>query len=96
MIFGRPGSGKSTFATWLSNFYPLPIYHLDKYFYIRNWLERDYNEFLEIQENIVNSESWIIDEIAYVPLKCASHVQIWCFTSIFLKLFAFSVFSKDF
>lgn len=48
MIFGRPGSGKSTFATWLSQSLDLPLHHLDKHFYIRNWVERDYNEFLQI------------------------------------------------
>jgi adenylate kinase family enzyme len=33
MIFGRPGSGKSTFATWLSRALNLPLHHLDKHFY---------------------------------------------------------------
>lgn len=61
MIFGRPGSGKTIFATWLSNSLNLPLHHLDKYFYIQNWIERDYKEFLQIQENIVNTELWIID-----------------------------------
>ncbi len=61
MIFGRPGSGKSTFATWLSQSLGLPLHHLDKHFYSSNWVERDYNEFLQIQQNIVNSERWIVD-----------------------------------
>lgn len=61
MIFGRPGSGKSTFATWLSGVLGLPLHHLDKHFYISNWVERDYNEFLEIQKNIVETECWIVD-----------------------------------
>lgn len=61
MIFGRPGSGKSTFATWLSSSLGLPIYHLDKYFFINNWIERDYNEFLKLQQNIVDTECWIVD-----------------------------------
>lgn len=61
MIFGRPGSGKSTFATWLSRSLGLPLYHLDKHFYVNNWVERDYDEFLQIQQNIVDDESWIVD-----------------------------------
>lgn len=32
-IFGRPGSGKSTFALQLHKKLNLPLYHLDKYFY---------------------------------------------------------------
>lgn len=60
-IFGRPGSGKSTFALKLRNYTNLPLYHLDKYFYIANWIKRDYQEFLSIQQNIVNQKNWIID-----------------------------------
>ena len=61
MIFGRPGSGKSTFAAWLSRSLGLPLHHLDKHFYVHHWVERDYNEFLQIQKNIVDTESWIVD-----------------------------------
>lgn len=61
MIFGRPGSGKSTFAALLSRLIGLPLCHLDKYFYTKNWIQRDYSEFLQIQQNIVNTEEWIID-----------------------------------
>lgn len=61
MIFGRPGSGKTTFAHWLSKKTSLSLCHLDKYFFTENWEERNYNDFLEIQQNIVNRDSWIID-----------------------------------
>jgi adenylate kinase family enzyme len=61
MIFGRPGSGKSTFALWLSNTLQLPLYHLDKYFFESDWIERDYQEFLKIQQSLVEKATWIID-----------------------------------
>jgi adenylate kinase family enzyme len=61
MIFGRPGGGKSTFAVWLSDALQLPLHHLDKHFFTANWIERDYNEFLSIQKNIVTGKTWIID-----------------------------------
>lgn len=61
MIFGRPGSGKTTFATWLSKFLNIPLHHLDKYFYVNNWIERDYDEFLKLQQNIIDTDCWIID-----------------------------------
>jgi adenylate kinase family enzyme len=60
-IFGRPGSGKSTFALKLHMSTRLPLYHLDRYFFIANWIERNYQEFLAIQKNIVEQELWIID-----------------------------------
>jgi adenylate kinase family enzyme len=61
MIFGRPGSGKSTFALNLSKRLNLPLYHLDKYYFIENWQERNREEFLQTQQEIVNQEKWIID-----------------------------------
>lgn len=61
MIFGRPGSGKSTFAVNISKQLKLPVYHLDKYFYQRNWKERNYQEFIAIQQSFINKEKWIID-----------------------------------
>ena len=60
-IFGRPGSGKSTFALKLHKETNLPLYHLDKYFFTANWVERDYQQFLSIQQDIVDQERWIID-----------------------------------
>ena len=47
MIFGRPGSGKSTFANQLGKKLKLLVYPLDKYFYVRNWVERDKQDSLE-------------------------------------------------
>ncbi len=61
MIFGRSGSGKSTFALWLSEQMQLPLYHLDKYFFTENWVERDYDEFMADQQALVDQDHWIID-----------------------------------
>lgn len=61
MIFGLPGSGKTTFASFLSKELGLPLYHLDRYFFEANWKERNYEEFLSIQERFVQTERWIID-----------------------------------
>ena len=61
MIIGRPGGGKSTFALKLKEILKLPLYHLDKYFYVDNWQPRDYQAFLETQQQFVDSSTWIID-----------------------------------
>jgi adenylate kinase family enzyme len=61
MIFGRAGSGKSTFALYVSKRLNLPLYHLDKYFFIDNWGACPKEEFLKIQQNFVDQEEWIID-----------------------------------
>ncbi|WP_052046063.1 AAA family ATPase [Candidatus Paracaedibacter symbiosus] len=59
MIFGRPESGKSTFAKQLCHQTGIPLYHLDRYFFIENWVERDEAEFLEIQRKLVAQDCWI-------------------------------------
>ena len=69
MIFGIPGSGKSTFAAKLSQQLGLPLYHLDKYFFVRDWQERDYSEFLGIQRRLVEQKQWIIDGNATKSLE---------------------------
>lgn len=61
MIFGIAGSGKSTFSLTLARILDLPVEHLDRYFFIDNWAERDYDEFLKIQSTLVEKERWIID-----------------------------------
>jgi len=61
MVFGRPGSGKSTFASWVATALNLPLHHLDKHFFTENWKERNYSEFLQIQQNIVDGNAWIVD-----------------------------------
>jgi adenylate kinase family enzyme len=69
MIFGRPGSGKSTFALELNKRIGIPLYHLDKYFYVAHWIERDYTEFIKIQKSLVEQPAWIIDGNATKSLE---------------------------
>lgn len=69
MIFGIPGSGKSTFAVQLGDLLGLPVHHLDRYFFVENWVERDYEEFLQIQKQLVEEEKWIIDGNAIHSLE---------------------------
>jgi adenylate kinase family enzyme len=61
VLFGRPGSGKSTCALRLHQATGLPLYHLDAYFFLANWQERIYHEFLSLQQQIVDQDRWIID-----------------------------------
>jgi adenylate kinase family enzyme len=97
MIFGIPGSGKSVFANRLAKLLGISIYHLDKYFYVENWKERNYDEFLEIQQKIVRKPTWIIDGNSMKSLECRFqnadiaiyfHFPLWlCFFRVFKRLF---------
>lgn len=68
-IIGLPGSGKSTFALKLSKRLEIPLFHLDKYFFVADWKERPSEEFLQMQEKLVQEDSWIIDGNALQSLE---------------------------
>ena len=96
-IFGRPGSGKSTLALALSKSLNLPLHHLDRYFFEANWIERNYQEFLSMQQEMVDSEKWIIDgnslhslEMRYAKADLVLFLNppIWkCYWRVFKRLF---------
>lgn len=96
-IFGRPGSGKSTLALALSKNLNLPLHHLDRYFFEANWIERNYQEFLDIQQEMVDSEKWIVDgnnpkslEMRYAKADIVLflNLPIWkCYWRVFRRLF---------
>ena len=97
MIFGRSGSGKSTFAHDLHKITGLPLYHLDKYFFTRNWVERDKQEFLDIQQSIVDTHFWIIDGNSIKSLEMRysradlvlylNHPRWLCYIRVFKRIF---------
>ncbi|STX29206.1 DNA topology modulation protein [Legionella beliardensis] len=97
MIMGRSGSGKSTFAYHLHQQTKLPLYHLDKYFFTDYWVERDYQEFLTIQQALVNQEQWIIDgnstksfELRYQRASVCiyfNYPRYRCYWRVFKRLF---------
>lgn len=101
-IFGRPGSGKSTFALKLHKETNLPIYHLDKYFYQENWIPRDYQEFLNIQQEIVNKDCWIVDgnslqslEMRYAKSEIVLYFNFSRWLCIFRLLKRYFIKDKD-
>lgn len=97
MIFGRPGGGKSTFAAQLSKILNLPLHHLDKHFYKEKWVERDYDEFLAIQQAIVNNEAWVIDGNATRSFEMRWAKADWVFYFNFPKTTCyFRVFKRFF
>ena len=97
MIFGRPGAGKSTFALNLSQKTGNPLYHLDRYFFVENWVERDKQEFLQIQQSLVDQDRWIIDgnsirslgmRYARADLVLYFNYPRWlCYWRVFKRLF---------
>jgi adenylate kinase family enzyme len=61
LVIGMPGGGKSTLAKTLHEQLGLPLYHLDRLFWMPSWKERPDDEWEEIQTDLISRKKWIID-----------------------------------
>lgn len=60
-ILGYSGSGKSTCAKQLAQFYNILVLYLDQIYFLPNWVERDRKEAIQVVINFMNQENWILD-----------------------------------
>ena len=60
-VIGCGGSGKSTLARKLGRLLSIPVHHLDKIFWKPNWTPMQHAEFLQAQEVIFATDTWILD-----------------------------------
>ena len=61
LVIGSPAAGKSTLSHALAERSGLPLYHLDKMFWLAGWIERDRNEGRAELERVLAQDRWIID-----------------------------------
>ncbi len=62
LIFGGPGSGKSTLAARLGAKLHLPVFHIDKLFWLPGWVERPKPEVAaDIEKVLAMNDAWVID-----------------------------------
>ncbi len=96
-LIGLPGSGKSTFAVRLSKLLDIPVHHLDRHMFEPDGKKRDKREFIEIQNAILNEESWIVEgcsfstfEMRFAKADTLIYFQFprfVCYWRIFKRLF---------
>ena len=60
-IIGSSGSGKSTLARHLGDKLELPVHHLDRLLWKKNWELTSREEQIAIQNKLVQNDKWIID-----------------------------------
>lgn len=90
LIFGIPGSGKTLLAHRMAEVLNLPIFHVDKHFFERGWLERDHDHFLEDVRSVLKTDRWIIDGNGMRTLEMRykeADVVIYCRLSRLLCLY---------
>lgn len=61
LVIGSPGSGKSTLSHELAKRTGLPLYHLDRMFWLPGWIERDRAEGRAELKGVLAQDRWIID-----------------------------------
>lgn len=61
IIFGLPGSGKTTFANKLSEYTKVVVFHVDRHFFEKGWVERPKQLFFADIKKMLSKENWIIE-----------------------------------
>lgn len=61
LVIGCCGTGKSTFAKFLSGKLKRELIHLDQHFHNPNWVPKSSEEFDEIVRSLVLKDEWIMD-----------------------------------
>src|SRR5947209_12560620 len=61
VIIGSPGAGKTTFAKALGSIRKLKVYHLDRFFWLRNWQGKDRETRIDTLQKLVLEKQWIIE-----------------------------------
>ena len=61
VIIGRGASGKSTLALRLGEILGLPVIELDKVFWQPGLVPTPRDQWVEIQERLVEEDGWIMD-----------------------------------
>ncbi len=62
LIFGRSGAGKSSLAYRLGSKLDLPVFHLDKYFWMPGWVAKTKPEHaMDVQKILATNDSWVIE-----------------------------------
>lgn len=65
VVIGNSASGKSALSMKISEQLDLPVHHLDKILWKAGWERTPEDEFRSKHDEILKSEKWIIDGVAY-------------------------------
>ncbi|MBY9001517.1 MAG: hypothetical protein KGD64_11410 [Candidatus Heimdallarchaeota archaeon] len=65
VVFGNAASGKSTLSMKIKELTGIPVYHLDKILWKKNWKRTSEEEFIDKHKEIINKEEWILEGVAY-------------------------------
>lgn len=61
LVFGNSGAGKTTLSLKLAEKLSLPVYHLDRLWWLPGWKTDTRENFDRKLAEILHQDSWIID-----------------------------------
>lgn len=61
VIIGSPAAGKSTLARHLGSILNIKVYHLDRFFWERDWKEKPRDTRIDILQKLIQEKRWIIE-----------------------------------
>jgi hypothetical protein len=61
LIIGSPGAGKSVFTNKIASHLKLPVFHLDDFYWLKDWSKPTNANWLTILDRLIKKENWIID-----------------------------------
>ena len=61
LILGPSGSGKSTVCRRIGRILDIPIIHLDKHYWLPNWIDTPKDEWPDKVRRLIASEAWVMD-----------------------------------
>lgn len=97
LIFGIPGSGKTTFSNRVSILTGIPIFHIDKHLFEegKGWRKRPPEDFLADVKRELEKDSWIIEGCGMRSLEMRyKEADIAVFCSLPLSVCFFRIFSR--
>jgi adenylate kinase family enzyme len=80
VIIGSAGAGKSTLAQKLGSVLNIEVIHLDRYFWQPKWKEKPRDTRIEILQELVQEERWIIEGTYLSPQTAVSTQLIRLFS----------------
>lgn len=89
MIVGAPGSGKSTLARALGARLGLPVHHMDRIHFVRDWQERPKGQKIALAQAVEAQDAWIFEgslSATYETRLAHADMFIWLDLPVGLRL----------
>lgn len=61
LVLGPYGAGKTNFSNELSTLLKIPVFHLDRYYWLSNWQTPKLDKWIAINRKLTMGKTWILD-----------------------------------